>query len=84
MSDLSVRRLIGVVGLVIVALNWAMFPLYVISWNRTPISGHRKVHRIDQSTKRGLYPYLPVYWVHSDCTLLGSSRVCNYEYRYTA
>ncbi|HXZ05247.1 MAG TPA: hypothetical protein VEH81_10460, partial [Ktedonobacteraceae bacterium] len=30
MSDLSVRRLTGGFGLAIVALNWAMFPLYVI------------------------------------------------------
>ena len=30
MSDLNVRRLTGVVGLAIFALNWAMFPLYLI------------------------------------------------------
>jgi hypothetical protein len=30
MSDLSVRRLTGAFGLAIVALNWAMFPLYVV------------------------------------------------------
>jgi hypothetical protein len=30
MSDLSVRRLTGWFGLAIVALNWAMFPLYLI------------------------------------------------------
>ncbi len=31
MSDLSVRRLTGGFGLAIVVLNWAMFPLYMIS-----------------------------------------------------
>jgi len=31
MSDLSVRRLTGAFGLAIVALNWAMFPLYMVS-----------------------------------------------------
>ena len=31
MSDLSVRRLTGAFGLAIVALNWVMFPLYVVS-----------------------------------------------------
>ena len=33
MSDLSVRRLTGWFGLAIVALNWAMFPLYLIPGN---------------------------------------------------
>jgi hypothetical protein len=31
MSDLSVQRLTGWFGLAIVALNWAMFPLYMVS-----------------------------------------------------
>ena len=31
MSDLSVRRLTAIFGLAIVALNWAMFPLYMVS-----------------------------------------------------
>jgi hypothetical protein len=31
MRDLNIRRLTGAFGLAIVALNWAMFPLYVIS-----------------------------------------------------
>lgn len=31
MSDLSVRRLAGGFGLAIVALNWAMFPLYMVT-----------------------------------------------------
>jgi len=30
MNDLQVRRLTGAFGLAIVALNWAMFPLYLI------------------------------------------------------
>jgi hypothetical protein len=30
MNDLNVRRLTGAFGLAIVALNWAMFPLYLI------------------------------------------------------
>jgi hypothetical protein len=30
MNDLQVRRLTGAFGLVIVALNWAMFPLYAL------------------------------------------------------
>jgi hypothetical protein len=30
MNDLKVRRLTGAFGLVIVALNWAMFPLYLV------------------------------------------------------
>ncbi len=30
MIDLSARRLTAVFGLVIVALNWAMFPLYLM------------------------------------------------------
>jgi hypothetical protein len=29
--DHSVRRLTGVFGLAIVVLNWAMFPLYMVS-----------------------------------------------------
>jgi len=30
MNDLKVRRLTGAFGLAIVALNWAMFPLYLV------------------------------------------------------
>ena len=36
MNDLKVRRLTGAFGLAIVALNWAMFPLYLIPGTPPP------------------------------------------------